>query len=124
MQFIDAAKRVVSRSRKANSDPYALTLTFLLKNAVGRANAVSQATIVEFLRSRNISMTVTAFQQTVLKRSRGGAVFIASSPKGCFLIAKKVDAIAMRDFYQNRIEAETRNLERLKKLSCKKGWKI
>lgn len=122
MQFLFAAKLLITHLPQG--DAYRLTLEYLLRNGVGRANACSQPDIVDYLKSQGVDMSVTKFQQTILKRSRAEEVFIASSSQGCFLIADKVDAITMREFYKKRIQAESRNLRQLKKLSRSRGWAI
>jgi hypothetical protein len=45
-------------------------------------------------------------QQTVLAESRDRDYFIGSNSKGYYLIDSIDDAIAMRDFYEERIRAE------------------
>jgi hypothetical protein len=99
-----------------------ITLEYLLRHGVGRQNPCSLPEIVAHLNGEGVDISETGFQQTILKDTREGEVFIASSNRGYFLIADEQDAIVMRDFYAHRIEAESRNLRNLQRLARIQGW--
>lgn len=115
MAFLVAAKRKITTLQK--SDPLRITLEYLVKNAVGWKNARPQSEIVEHLARKGKRMSINKFQQTILKQTRESDVFIASSQNGCFLIGNQSDAEVMRDFYENRIQAEQRHVNHLKSLA-------
>lgn len=123
MSFLPAVRRKIRRS--APNDPVRVTLEYLLNNGIGRNSPVPLSVIVGHLQSHGFpNINETGFQQTILKKSRESAYFIGSGNRGYFLIESRDDAIAMRDFYRNRIEAEERNLENLRRESLRVGWTI
>jgi len=123
MSFLPAVRREISQ-RNVN-DPVRITLEYLTNNGIGRNNPVPLDVIVKHLQSRGITnMSGTLFQQTILKDSRESDYFIGSGKKGYFLIETEDDALKMRDFYEIRIEAESRNLDNLRRLSRIAGWNV
>ena len=67
-----------------------------------------------------IAMTQTEFQQTILKDTRAGEIFIGANDhgrsRGYFLIQERVDAVTMREFYRKPIAAEQANFANLDRL--------
>jgi hypothetical protein len=88
-------------------------LDYLLKRAVGRANAVTWKEISEncYLRDGNIPedyITRTKFRFELLMETRNNGIFICSSekePKGYWIAQCMADVIDMREHYKNRIES-------------------
>jgi hypothetical protein len=118
MPFVDAARATVPKL--PTSDPLRIVLEYLLKHGIGSHNAKPWSKIEEELDDHGIKMTQTEFQQTVLKDTRAGDIFIGANDhgrtRGYFLIRERVDAITMRDFYRKRIAAEQANLASLERL--------
>src|SRR5206468_3882402 len=69
MSFLPAVHREIAN--RPPQDPVRVTLEYMLRHAVGRANAIPLAKIVSSLGAVGIRMTETGFQQTVLAESRG-----------------------------------------------------
>ena len=122
MSFLPAVHREIAN--RPPQDPVRVTLEYMLRAAVGRANAIPLGTIVSSLSALGIRMTETGFQQTVLAESRGADYFIGSGPRGYFLIETLEDAAEMRDFYARRIAAETQNLNNLVRQATIVGWTL
>ena len=122
MPFINEAINLV-RTLPANT-PLRITLDYLLDNGIGRNNPVPLNVIVNHIISQGINISRTEFQQTVLKETREGDIFIGTSNRGCFLIQDVDDAIVVRDFYENRIRAEQHHLDNLRSLASINGWMI
>jgi hypothetical protein len=122
MSFLPAVQREIAN--RSPQDPVRVTLEYMLRHAVGRANAVPLGTIVAALRSLSIRMTKTGFQQTILAESRGADYFIGSGPRGMFLIETMDDAAAMRNFYDRRIAAERQNRKNLRRQAALVGWTL
>ncbi len=118
MPFVAAAKAKI-RQLPAN-DPTRIVLEFMLKHAVGIQNAKSWRMLSDELEDHAIHMTREQFQQTILKSTREGDIFIGSNDhgpgRGYFLIQDKGDASTMQDFYEKRIAAEEAHLTNLKRL--------
>jgi hypothetical protein len=122
MSFLPAVQREIAN--RPPQDPVRVTLEFLMRHAVGRANAIPLSKIVAGLRSLGIRMSETDFQQTVLAESRGADYFIGSGQRGYFLIDTMDDAVEMRDFYDRRISAERQNLDNLVRQAKLVGWPL
>jgi hypothetical protein len=122
MSFLPAVQRQINQRRP--DDPVRVTLEFLMQNAVGRTNAVPLDAIIKHLKQRKIQMSETDFQQGILAKSRSADYFIGSGRRGYFLIDDIRDAEEMRDFYTDRITAETQNLGKLRREAQKAGWTI
>ena len=114
MPFVDAARALVQRLPP--SDTTRVVLEYLLRHGVGRANARPWNNIEQYLNAHGINMSQTQFQQTILKETRSGDIFIGSNDRGTgrgyFLIKDKADAVLTREFYIRRITAERANLKR------------
>src|SRR6266853_848262 len=115
MPFVKAARTVVQKL--PTTDPLRIVLEYLLKHGIGSHNAKPWGELQEELDDHGIKMTQTKFQQTVLKDTRAGEIFIGSNDhgrsRGYFLIQERVDAVTMWEFYQKRIAAEQANLANL-----------
>lgn len=122
MSFLPAVHREIAT--RPPQDPVRVTLEYMLRHAVGRANAIPLGTIVSSLGALGIRMTETGFQQTTLAESRGADYFIGSGPRGYFLIETSDDAAEMRDFYVRRISAEQQNLDNLRRQAGAVGWAL
>jgi hypothetical protein len=122
MSFIPAVQREINRRQVR--DPIRVTLDFLMQRAVGRRHATTLASIVRHLRFAGVSVTPTQFQQTILAGSRDRDYFIGSNQTGYFLMETVDDAMAMRDFYLERIRAEQQNLDNLRRQAASVGWRI
>jgi hypothetical protein len=120
MPFTDAAREAVATLPAG--DAMRVTLEFLLANAVGRENAVPWPRLRAHLKSRRVPMSKNVFQTSILKQTREGDVFIASSNRGYFLIADADDVAVMRQFYNDRIASEQARLRRLRRLTLRQGW--
>lgn len=124
MPFLDSALEHIDKLPK--DDPFRQVLIYLVTHAVGVHNAKSWEHLEAHLSARGMSMDKKQFQQTILKESRQGPVFIGStdsgSARGYFLIANAIDADAMRSFYEKRIAAEIANLGKLNRLCEQVGW--
>ena len=118
MPFVSAARTAVQKL-PAN-DATRIVLLYLLKHGVGCHNAKPWSKIQEELDDHGITMTQTEFQQTILKDTRAGEIFIGANDhgrsRGYFLIQERVDAVTMREFYRKRIAAEQANLQNLERL--------
>jgi hypothetical protein len=118
MPFTDAAKAKVKELPPG--DRTRVVLEVLLKYAVGIENAQPWPAIERRLRKLKIPLTLQTFQQTILKTTRQGDIFIGSNDhepgKGYFLIKDKKDAETMRKFYEKRIASEKANLKKLNRL--------
>jgi len=124
MQFVYAARAMVRRLPR--NDRTRLVLEYMLQNAVGRANAQPWSNIKNHLNAYGISMSKTQFQQTVLKKTRSGDIFIGSNDhgaRGYFLIRDREDAEMAREFYTRRIAAEQANLDHLNSLIQQQRWR-
>lgn len=122
MSFLPAVKKEIGNRQP--HDPVRVTLEYLLANAVGRHNSIPLKTLVKILKQKGVNTSETYFQQSVLAASRGGDYFIGSWSHGFFLIDTIDDAKEMRDFYENRIAAETQNLTNLKRQAAAVGWSL
>ena len=93
-------------------------LTYLLANAVGRANAKSWRVIELYLTNlpTPIVMEMQEFQHGLLAASRADDYFIGSSNKGFFIIDSEDDAKASASYYDSRIQAETTHLNQLRRI--------
>jgi len=93
-------------------------LTYLVANAVGRANAQPWKKINAHLRSfqPSIVMKKQDFQHGLLAHSRSQNYFIGSSNKGFFIIDDIGDARASASYYISRIQAETLHLAQLRSI--------
>jgi hypothetical protein len=104
----------------AQDDPYRIVLEHLRQHGRGRANAKPYPEIETELARHGINMSQTQFQQTLLKRTREGDVFIGSTDqgpfRGYFLIEDVADAEVAREFYYRRIGGQQANLEQLEDL--------
>lgn len=117
MPFIDAARALVGGLPAG--DTMRIVLEYLLHHGVGRANARPWSNIEDHLNAHGIFMSQTQFQQTILKETRSGDVFIGSNDhgaRGYFLIQDRADADMAREFYERRIAAEQTNLDHLNSL--------
>ena len=118
MAFLNSANMEISRLQ--NGSPKKFVLEYLRDNAVGYLNAKPWGDIEAHLIANNIRMSQTKFQQTVLKESRGGDIFIGSNDhgvgKGYFLIKDESDAKIAREFCSRRIAAQQANLTNLDRL--------
>lgn len=103
-------------------EPLRVVLEFLIKEAMGHTNAKPWVTIRKHLADHGIQMTKGQFQQTILKRTRSGEIFIGSSTEGYFLIEDEGDAQVMQSFYRVRIAAEQFHLDHLQQLMRAQGW--
>lgn len=108
------------------TDRTRVVLEYLLQHGVGRANAVKWKVLSAYLEAKGVPMSQIVFQHTILAASRSSSsdYFIASSRLGYFLIETPDDAIAMRDWYQDRIAQETSNLSNLIKQAQAQGWTL
>lgn len=110
---------VVARGLRPG-DPMRVLLEYLLQNARGRVNAKTWPAIDRHLRENGVGVSKEQFQQTLLKRTRNGRIFIGSndhgSGRGYFLIQDREDAAVAREFYTRRIEVQQENLNRLDEL--------
>jgi hypothetical protein len=122
MPFLEAARHAAHANR--TSGELRAVLEFMLRRAVGRANAVPLEEIVGHLNAEGFPITPTGFQQTVLKSTREGEIFIGSSNRGYFLIENIDDAREMQRFYVNRIAAEQAHLENLLLQTRHQGWQL
>lgn len=106
--------QAVLASGSLGSDEAAI-LTFLVNNAVGKANAKSWKKINAHLRSlpTPIVMVKQDFQHGLLSHSRENNYFIGSSNKGFFIIDDIQDARASASYYRSRIQSETMHLSQL-----------
>jgi len=104
----------------AQDDPYRICLEYLRKHGRGRTNSKTYSEIQAELARHGIEMSQTEFQQTLLKRTRGGDVFIGSTDhgefRGYFLIDDADDAEVAREFYYRRIGDQQINLTQLERL--------
>ena len=122
MSFLGAVHAQIKNRQPG--DPVRVTLEFLLAKAVGRKNAKSTTAVVAHLRTHQIYQSIETFQQTVLAESRAGDFFIGSSRKGIFLIETIDDAREVQEFYNEHIERQKKNLEKLEEQSHLRGWQI
>jgi len=101
-------------------DPYRILLENMRLEALGRNNSKAFGVIEAELAQRGVNVTQTQFQQTLLKKSRGGQVFIGSTDHGphrsYFLIETPDDAEVAREFYRRRIHDQQVNLNLLEDL--------
>ena len=118
MPFVASAKARIKEL--SAGDRTRIVLEFLLKHAVGVENAKPWPAIQNRLNKLGVRMTVQVFQQTILRATREGEIFIGSNDhglgKGYFLIKNKNDAETMKKFYDKRIASEKANLKKLKRL--------
>lgn len=122
MPFANEA-RIVAAALPAN-DPLKVVLEYLLLNGVGRSNAIPVDGILQELANHGTTISAVEFQQTILKDTRGGDIFIASSNRGYFLIDDIDDARVMKRFYEARIAAESAHLANLHYLASTLGWQL
>jgi hypothetical protein len=118
MAFIKSVASEVAGLRP--NDPYRVCLEYLDQKARGRAQAKTWTEIEAELTTHGINMSREEFQQTLLKRSRGGNIFIGSNDhgpfRGYFLIVDEEDAEIAREFYCRRIHTQQTNLDHLEDL--------
>lgn len=118
MAFIKSVANEIAGLRP--NDPYCVCLQYLDQKGRGRTQARTWKEIRAELARHNIEMTREEFQQTLLKRTRGGDIFIGSNDqppyRGFFLIVDEQDAEIAREFYCRRIHTQETNLKRLEKL--------
>jgi len=114
MPFVDSARARVARLHR--TDRERIVLEFLLENAIGAAHAKPWDAIEGHLTTHDVWMSQKQFQQTILKSTREGDIFIGVSRDGYFLINDKGDAEITRAFYRKRIKKELANLENLEQL--------
>ncbi|TSA40781.1 MAG: hypothetical protein D4R57_01445 [Verrucomicrobiales bacterium] len=118
MAFLKSANEEINRLQ--NGTPKKLVLEYLRDNAVGYANAKPWGDIEAHLDGKGVRMSQTKFQQTILKESRSGDVFIGSNDhgvgRGYFLIKDESDAKIAREFSARRIAAQVANLTNLDRL--------
>lgn len=114
MPFLDAAAAQLNALHPDSAE--ARILTFLMEHGVGRINAQSWPAISAHLKELGISIRKQRFQHGLLRSSREGSLFIASTNQGYFLIQDRHDAEAMQAWYRQRIEVEQRHLDRLNDL--------
>jgi len=68
-------------------------------------------------------MSKSQFQQTTLKDTREGTIFIGvAHGKGVYLIATREDAAKTKEFYDSRIGSELAHLGNLERLVADQGW--
>jgi hypothetical protein len=123
MPFDDATRVLVRQLPRR--DKTRLVLEFLLEHGVGRDNAQLWSNIEDHLNAHGISMTQTHFQQTILKETTSGNIFIGSNDhgaRGYFLIRDREDAEMAREFYTRRVAAEQANLNHLESLIRRQRW--
>ena len=118
MAFLAEAQKLVG---SPNTSPVLkATLEYMLEHCVGVDNATPIATVIEHLDKNGFSISRQEFQHQVLVPSRETSLYIASFGNfgrgGIYLVADRSDAQPMIDFYENRIESETRHLKNLKAL--------
>jgi hypothetical protein len=85
-----------------------LTLDWLRVHACGHENAKPIPSVISGL---GFDMSKKHFQQTVLKKSRSnGLTWIGVSRGGIFNINGMADVLETVQFYTNRVQAESRNI--------------
>jgi hypothetical protein len=118
MAFVNAVAEEIADLRADN--PFRICLEYLQREGRGRVNSKPFAEIQAELATHGIEMTREQFQQTLLKRTRGGDIFIGSTDhgpyRGYFLIVDEEDAEIAREFYCRRIHDQQLNLDRLEEL--------
>jgi len=118
MPFIDDVDQALAG--RSEDDPFRIILAYMRREAVGRHNAKPWGYIEIELAQHNIYMSPNQFQQTILRETRGGTIFIGSTDQGAFrgyfLIADREDAEVAREFYIRRIAAQHTNLNHLDRL--------
>jgi hypothetical protein len=118
MPFVNSAKAMVKALPPG--DRTRVVLEVMLKHAVGIDSAQPWQAVERMLKKRGIRITLQTFQQTILKATRQGDIFIGSNDhepgKGYFLIKDKEDAETMQKFYEKRIASEKANLKKLNRL--------
>ena len=120
MPFVAAARDRVRQLDKG--DPERAILEFLLKHGVGVHNAKPWRIIERHLEGIGVEMTQVKFQQSILKATREGSIFIGSTDRdGYFLINDRGDVGRVREFYHRRIGKELANLQNLERLE-KRQW--
>lgn len=102
MPFFDDVQGTISRF--PITDPYRITLEYLLNSGVGKKNAIPIDRVVAHLKDKGHPMTREVFQQTVLSESRRNSICIASSRTGIYLIKTLSDALAFQKFYGQRFQ--------------------
>jgi len=124
MPFLASAEALVAQLRPR--DPMRVLLQYLLENAVGHANAKPWSAIERHFIATNIQMNKEQFQQSLLKASREGDIFIGSNDhnpgRGYFLIETQQDAEIAREFYARRIRVQETHLNHLEALVRQRGW--
>ena len=121
MAFLgDARARI---RRLPEGDPLRITLEYLNENAVGWQNAVPIDEVRAHLATQGHEMSKSQFQQTILKDTREGTIFIGvAHGKGIYLIETRADAAKTKEFYDSRIGAELAHLGNLERLVEDQGW--
>jgi hypothetical protein len=74
MPFLEDARNAVRRL--PDGDPLKITLEYLDENAVGWRNAVPIDEVLGHLAAQGHGMSKSQFQQTILKDTREGTIFI------------------------------------------------
>jgi|SRR5262245_3508898 len=96
-------------------------LRYLKKNAMGAKNAKSWNQIARHLKTLGVSISKNTFQQTTLKRTREGSLFIGSTDRGdtpgYFIICDRMDAGVMIAWYEKRIQIEHDRYKHLMELT-------
>jgi hypothetical protein len=124
MPFFTSAQALVAQLRPL--DPMRVLLEYLLKNGVGHANARPWRAIEQHFIAMNIPMKKEQFQQSLLKATREGDIFIGSNDhnpgRGYFLIQTQQDAEIAREFYVRRIHVQEAHLNHLNALMNQQRW--
>lgn len=121
--FIAAAQRELETLDP--HDPDRIILAYLLRNAIGLANAKTWPKIQEHLREHRITnFRCQAFQNGLLRRSREGDFYIGSTDKGgsngrggYYIINGKEDVYIMWKWFRKRMEKENERCEHLLNLA-------
>ncbi len=121
MAFLEDARREIDRLPEG--DPFRITLEYLDDHAVGWETAVPIDDVLAYLADRGHEMSKSQFQQTILKNTREGTIFIGvAHGKGIYLIADREDAAKTKEFYDSRIGSEMAHLTNLERLVEAEGW--
>lgn len=121
--FIAAAQRELETLDP--HDPDRIILAYLLRNAIGLANAKTWPKIQEHLREHRITnIRCQAFQNGLLRRSREGDFYIGSTDRGgtnghggYFIIETQEDVFAMWKWFTDRMEVEEDRIGHLLELA-------
>ena len=92
-------------------------LEYLLKNAVGRINAVTWKELCEYLSYYGgFPLDRRSFNFGLIRNTRENGIFICSSdvkPKGYWIASCMGDIVDMRAWYKKRMESLSKNLNAL-----------